>query len=1687
MWFQVIFTAIMFAAAYYQQENYKREMREQSRKGRGTHVTKMGADEHLPVFYGKCLNQGGTIVFMQSSDVVDDDPTVNDFLHLVIVWGESVSSIDDMYIDGVNINSSKFVDNDGQWAHYWHYPAGLQNRYHPELEALGFDRDHQLEDCAVSVVRLQWEKTGRIFQGRPNITVDVTGKKVYNPITDDETYTTNPALQLLDYLTNAQYGKGLKAHEVDIQSFTRAAKQCDLLVETYQGSGEYEPLFESNYRLETSEPVKSNVGNLLESMRGFLPIVDGKLHLIVDDLAPEVDYHLCADNIISGTLKHQASQKNNKFNRVTIQYQDETARGNINEVTYPATNSDIYRTWLAQDNAVKHEKTFHLKSCSAKYLARRHAEVIAKLSRESLCVELRATPDAAVLMVGDVVPVTHEISGWDKKPFRVLSVSTSHDGNIKLKLREHQAYVYHWNIDAPLDATPDTQLPEPWVCETPTHMQAKTQPDGAIGIVWQSIYQAFEVEIIKDGKTLKTESVLIPEYHINDFGLGDYTCRVRALNRVGYFSNWAVIEFTVTQPGIPTIAVDSHSFDSVTLSAALPGAGFGTAFEFQFLGSNETPVDVPALRGYTYTREGLLPDTTYNFRVRTINPIGQSDWVMFAHTTDDVNTVKDLITGLVDFSEINRTLNEKTRLVNDNQSAITQLQSTTKTQAQTIEQVALKADETAESFGAVTQAFEVVKDEVGAIQSQYTIKTDAKGVVAGIGLISDEDAGVSKVAIMADQFAIMPPGYTPQSPALYPFSYNNEEGKVFINSVMINDADVLDLVADKLTGEHIQAGSTLKSPRIQAGEMHATQLYSAHLHAPVIDIRSDDYTVHFDAQSRYPVWFGTGRVGGSGAQFYIDARTNKAVFKGELGAQMIDWRNMREDGLYETQYASLDEGNIHRTEVVSLPPHVSRGNRIDIEIAVDIQLPGQLHGGRPTPGKDDTPYYQIYPKLKVQIQVADTNYQSGWQTISTDWIGGNEELGGTTIRGSHGAVFNEAISGEQYHFRALLGDRSDGGAAGQTTKYLVQLQSSESFIKSSRRLFTPKSIAGVTIAPSWGGIQNKPDLLTLSETPGSDRKCFGKEEQELHTPPLGLLPFDGESCLGDDLHPFQQVHTQAVDLGLTTLTNSPSHPGLQVKTPYGIGTMGAIDETAQHFLTDRPKFHLNQRLEAKRSVGSTQGDFVLTRAGVEKVSVKENKVESINPVSAPWLEEGGIPIDAKYLSLSDFEAGDATVNRVAIGAIADFIKNATDTQDGQYTLKKAAIRSGFINSNMIAAGTITTKNLSVTARSLINNFSISQSSEGWTNAARIEKEVPYQGKKVTALKVPYDAQNTPIQSERFDIDHGSIYEVTITMFTDSLAQVSGAVFLQAYADKAQQNEKRHVNINVLHQNHLDKPLSKQSWAIITSEKDVGHTGFYTKTHRTYIVGAQVDPSNAPLPENTPFIVQLSPDTKSIHIDLRTHQNQGGELYWFSPSVKATSGGHIVARSIDVGKVFSDEANVHILKSKLGVFNDVEAENIRLNYQGDNQVRFSAQGNISIPGITSVSAFGAIGTGDSNTGSKTGLAGRAYQGYGLLGYSKYNDGVRGISEYNDGVKGSTTDADSAGVYGGVSGDGGWGGVFECGKYGNLLLHLDGYNWPTHYARMGTIASRVYRDKATLFLKVRSGRGRSTWERIVTSSS
>ena len=99
--------------------------------------------------------------------------------------------------------------------------------------------NHKLNGVCYIAASFDYDKKG-MYQGVPQITVQVMGKKVFDPRDDSTEWSSNPALCLLDYIQNDQYGKGLATADINMTTFEDAADVCDVRVNQPYYGGSFE-------------------------------------------------------------------------------------------------------------------------------------------------------------------------------------------------------------------------------------------------------------------------------------------------------------------------------------------------------------------------------------------------------------------------------------------------------------------------------------------------------------------------------------------------------------------------------------------------------------------------------------------------------------------------------------------------------------------------------------------------------------------------------------------------------------------------------------------------------------------------------------------------------------------------------------------------------------------------------------------------------------------------------------------------------------------------------------------------------------------------------------------------------------------------------------------------------------------------------------------------------------------------------------------------------------------------------------------------------------------------------------------------------------------------------------------------------------------------------------------------------
>jgi hypothetical protein len=634
-------------------------------QAQGALVNKQSNIDPIPVVYGK-RKVGGVRVFVSTGG-----GKKNEYLYIALVLCEGeIEAIDEVYInDKISTHNDyngllqidKKLGTDGQLA------SGVLVGGGGDTPDDTWGASHKLSGVAYLGIRIKYD--GDVFGGIPEIQCVIRGRKVYDPRTATTAYSTNPALCLRDYLTNARYGKGLPSSAINDTMFGAAATYYDDTTVTPYSGGSDINLMDCNARLDTGKTIFNNVKELLQGMRGLLPYSDGQYGLIVDQAASST-FDLTPHNITSDITVQNAG-KGKRFNRVIAKFPNPDANWQQDSVTFPKAGSSDETTFLNEDNGEELIRNITLNTITSIYQARDIARIVCLASRKNVnAVSLKATSEALNIAVGDVVNLEHPSLGWTgsaTQNMRVTATQLLSSGEVNLSLLEYNGSIYPFaQGDEALD-NQDTSLPNPFEVGAPQAPITATErvilgPDGtyqsAITLDWAEADDAFvneyEVQWKKSTDSVYENNARTEETEIDIFNLEvnqtpgseiTYNFRVRSINTLGVRSGFLSLDFAldgdVTPPAQPDDLNAEGGINSITFTWDNPSDSDFKHCEVYVNTINTIPANPTSIiDGEIYTQIGLNGGDRRYFWLKSVDFSGNK-----SAATSSVNDVALNVTG----------------------------------------------------------------------------------------------------------------------------------------------------------------------------------------------------------------------------------------------------------------------------------------------------------------------------------------------------------------------------------------------------------------------------------------------------------------------------------------------------------------------------------------------------------------------------------------------------------------------------------------------------------------------------------------------------------------------------------------------------------------------------------------------------------------------------------------------------------------------------------------------------------------------------------------------------------------------------------------------------------------------------------------------------------------------------------
>jgi hypothetical protein len=632
----VTVVSIISGVASYQQA--KKIQREVDRESRGVEANIESNIKAIPVVYGE-RRVGGVRVYIDTSKDIG-----NKYLYMVMAMAEGeVEDIHSIEIDDVPITDEKFILS-GLGANFTYeifYGSDTQGASDLIIDGVAYssaaevppevaiylagqegdkpwNQNHTLNGVAYLAMRFLWDSNA--YNGVPNVTAIVKGKKVYDPRnpTAPKAWSSNPALCIRDYLTSSRYGKGIPESAINDVMLAQAANDYDSFVVTPYDGGDDITLFEMNTVVDTEVEIIKNLNDMLMSCRGFLPYVDGKYGMRVDQATNHV-MEVNSDHIIGG-ISIAGTKKEDRFNQVKVnffnkdkEYKEDTAV--FPDVDDPSDVNNLYQTYLAEDGGEPLVDDIKIDGISNYYTAREMAKLFLLRSRLGTAIAFRGTSELMELEVGDTFLITQPTPAWTNKKFQVQEIGLNFDGTVNIQAIEYSDAIYTYNTASEETPFVPTKLPNPNKLAPVTAASASAgsyiDTDGRtvpfIDISWtapnDALVDRYEIKYTIDNEDVIYSAIAVDTSHRIVEAKGTYDIEIYAVNGFGSKSTG------VTLSDVVAVADTSAPSDitGISISSALQS--------ISLTWTNPTEDDFDLVR-IKVADKNAVP-TTHKFEVRS--------------------------------------------------------------------------------------------------------------------------------------------------------------------------------------------------------------------------------------------------------------------------------------------------------------------------------------------------------------------------------------------------------------------------------------------------------------------------------------------------------------------------------------------------------------------------------------------------------------------------------------------------------------------------------------------------------------------------------------------------------------------------------------------------------------------------------------------------------------------------------------------------------------------------------------------------------------------------------------------------------------------------------------------------------------------------------------------------------------
>ncbi|MDB9983378.1 phage tail protein, partial [Candidatus Pelagibacter sp.] len=485
---QAVIRAVIFVASVViqnkKQQQLKRQQEAAAEERKGFTFTTSGEAVPVPVVYGKNLLGGitvkhhitsnyisssitGTNNFNQGFTNTTASGTKNEYLHVQhALCQDGIESV-----VGVKVNNLDYNDSEQRFNHLirTYRTGGIAD---PIATANGIASTNSFTGTAYASSTFKLDRDDPQYNGAPEMGFIVKGRRVRSVTLSGSTYSlgaysysNNPALCLLDYLLNTDFGRGLSTSEVDLQSFYEAAIVCGTVVTTRAVSGIVNggatsrsiPLYECNIVIDPSKKIRDNIEAIMSTMAlaELTWSSEGKYKLLVEypttlaqqNALVDTTHYFTDDDIIRNEVSLSWPSASERYNQITISFLNEHEDFKTDSVTWPKSFSTTHNQYLTEDNNQPFMGSFNGDGITDPYHAQATAEQLVRESRQTRTITLTVAKKGLSIEPGDFINITSDNCNISNEVYRVQSIEVNSDFTVKLTCTYFDYQTLAWNVN----------------------------------------------------------------------------------------------------------------------------------------------------------------------------------------------------------------------------------------------------------------------------------------------------------------------------------------------------------------------------------------------------------------------------------------------------------------------------------------------------------------------------------------------------------------------------------------------------------------------------------------------------------------------------------------------------------------------------------------------------------------------------------------------------------------------------------------------------------------------------------------------------------------------------------------------------------------------------------------------------------------------------------------------------------------------------------------------------------------------------------------------------------------------------------------------------------------------------------------------------------------------------------------